>query len=100
MGPGLGITGLFNSNRSLNTFTYNSSEIFVSVCIKQNKLTRANPVHLQPAIVDLSDLLNEGLNGNVHCSVEQKLALIAAFNVKLDHDYYCDSLEKTVNQTV
>lgn len=79
--PGLGMNGLEY------TFTYNSSEISLSICMEQYKFTRANPVHLQPAIVDLSDLLNEGLHRNIHCGVEQKLALMFMFNVKLDHDY-------------
>lgn len=68
--------------------------MFISSC----RLTRANPVHLQPAIVDLSELLNKRLSGNVHGGVEQKLALISAFNVKLDHDDERDNLERTANQ--
>lgn len=55
--------------------------------MKQCRLTRANPVHLQSPIVHLSDMLCERLNGNIHGGVEQKLALISAFNVKQDHDY-------------
>lgn len=66
--------------------------------MKQCRRTRADPVHLQPPIVDLSDLLYERLNGNIHRGVKQKLTLISAFNVKLDHDYECDNLEKAAKQ--